>query len=101
MPTVNRDQERDVVHAAFPTWPGHPYEQGFDLRLWPERLALPLQWRKPRRIFVNSMSDLFHAKVPDQFIRDVFATMAKADQHIYQLLTKRPQRLVRMADSLP
>lgn len=81
--------------------PNHPYEQGFDLRLWPERLELPLRWRKPRRIFVNSMSDLFHAKVPDQFIRAVFATMAKADQHIYQVLTKRPQRLVRMADSLP
>jgi protein gp37 len=71
------------------------------LRLWPERLELPLRWRKPRRIFVNSMSDLFHADVPDEFIRNVFDTMVRADWHIYQILTKRPQRLARMAASLP
>lgn len=81
--------------------PNHPYEQGFDLRLWPERLGLPLTWRKPRRIFVNSMSDLFHNIVPDEFVRSVFDTMVRADQHIYQILTKRPQRLARMAPSLP
>jgi protein gp37 len=81
--------------------PDHPYEQGFDLRLWPGRLELPVRWSKPRRIFVNSMSDLFHANVPDEFIRDVFATMVRADWHIYQVLTKRPQRLARMAKSLP
>lgn len=81
--------------------PDHPYEQGFDLRLWPERLGLPLRWKKPRRIFVNSMSDLFHADVPDEFVQDVFATMARADWHIYQILTKRPQRLARMATNLP
>ena len=79
----------------------HPYEQGFDLRLWPERIDLPLKWKKPRRIFVNSMSDLFHADVPDEFIRDVFTTMVQADQHIFQILTKRPMRLARMAPSLP
>ena len=81
--------------------PGHPYEQGFDLRLWPERLEMPLRWKKPRRIFVNSMSDLFHADVPDAFIRSVFDTMVQADQHIYQVLTKRPQRLARLAATLP
>lgn len=81
--------------------PNHPYEQGFDLKLWPERLELPFRWRKPRRIFVNSMSDLFHADVPDDFIRSVFDTMARADQHIYQVLTKRPRRLARLAESLP
>jgi protein gp37 len=81
--------------------PGHPYEQGFDLRLWPERLELPLRWRKPRRIFVNSMSDLFHADVPEDFIRCVFDTMVRADQHVYQILTKRPQRLAKLATSLP
>ena len=81
--------------------PNHPYEQGFDLRLWPERLELPLQWKKPRRIFVNSMSDLFHSGVPDEFIFSVFETMVKADQHIFQVLTKRPQRLARLAPSLP
>jgi protein gp37 len=81
--------------------PGHPYEQGFDLRLWPERLRLPMTWKKPRRIFVNSMSDLFHVGVPDDFIVNVFDTMVHANQHIYQVLTKRPQRLARLADHLP
>jgi protein gp37 len=76
--------------------PGHPYEQGFDLKLWPERLELPLKWRKPRRIFVNSMSDLFHQDVPDQYIRSVFETMVKADWHVYQVLTKRSGRLARL-----
>lgn len=73
--------------------PGHPYEQGFDLRLWPERLTIPKDWKKPKRIFVNSMSDLFHQDIPDAFIIEVFATMYEADWHIYQILTKRPSRL--------
>ncbi|MCC6652828.1 MAG: phage Gp37/Gp68 family protein [Candidatus Eisenbacteria bacterium] len=73
--------------------PGHPFEQGFDLRLWPERLQLPLAWRKPRRIFVNSMSDLFHERVPDAFILSVFDTMRDAWWHEFQLLTKRPDRM--------
>ncbi len=81
--------------------PGHHFEQGFDLRLWPERVDLPTRWKKPRRIFVNSMSDLFHKDVPDEFIHAVFATMVQADWHVYQILTKRPQRLARMAESLP
>jgi len=75
--------------------PGHPYEQGFDLKLWPERLDLPLRWTKPSRIFVNSMSDLFHAGVPDEFISQVFMTMAEARRHTFQILTKRPQRMLR------
>src|SRR5690349_15548199 len=69
--------------------PGHPYEQGFDLKLWPERLELPLKWRQPRRIFVNSMSDLFHKDIPDEYIRRVFDVMVEADWHIFQVLTKR------------
>ncbi|HEX8683313.1 MAG TPA: phage Gp37/Gp68 family protein [Ardenticatenaceae bacterium] len=81
--------------------PGHPYEQGFDLRLWSDRLEHPLKWKKPQRIFVNSMSDLFHKDVPDDFIRQVFDTMARADWHNFQILTKRPQRLQRLAPSLP
>lgn len=72
---------------------GHPYEQGFDLRLWPDRLEAPLRWRSPRMIFVNSMSDLFHHGVPDEFIEKVFATMATARQHTFQVLTKRPDRM--------
>lgn len=72
---------------------GHPYEQGFDLRLWPERLELPLTWKAPRRIFVNSMSDLFHDKVDDTFIDRVFDTMFRAEWHQFQILTKRPERM--------
>lgn len=80
---------------------GHHYQQGFDLRLWEERLALPLKWKRPRRIFVNSMSDLFHPRVPDDFIRAVFSTMVEANWHQYQVLTKRPQRMARLAGTLP
>ncbi len=69
--------------------PGHPYEQGFDLRQWPVRLDQPLRWRKPRMIFVNSMSDLFHKNVERNFINRVFETMEMADWHVYQILTKR------------
>ena len=68
---------------------GHPYEQGFDLRIWPERLDQPARWRKPRKIFVNSMSDLFHKRIPRQFIDKVFEQMETEDRHIYQVLTKR------------
>lgn len=75
--------------------PGHPYEQGFDLRLWPDRLQLPLKWKEPTRIFVNSMSDLFHENVPDDFIQQVFDVMVKADHHIFQVLTKRAERLLK------
>jgi protein gp37 len=73
--------------------PGHHFEQGFDVVLRPERLDQPLRWKKPRRIFVNSMSDLFHDSIPDQFIVQVFGTMALAGQHTFQLLTKRHGRM--------
>lgn len=68
---------------------GHSYEQGFDLKLWPERLEIPLQWKKPRTIFVNSMSDLFHKNIDPLFIGRVFETMHKAYWHTFQVLTKR------------
>jgi len=73
--------------------PDHPYEQGFDLRLVPEKLNEPLQWRQSRMIFVNSMSDLFHEDVPDDYIRDVCRVMASAHWHVFQVLTKRSERL--------
>lgn len=76
---------------------GHPFEQGFDLRLVPEKLNAPLSWRSPRRIFVNSMSDLFHDQVPDDFIAEVAEVMVQANWHTYQILTKRS---VRMAELL-
>jgi protein gp37 len=68
---------------------GHPFERGFDLTLRPHKLLEPLSWRSPRRIFVNSMSDLFHKEVPKEFIDRVFDTMEQADWHIFQVLTKR------------
>ena len=69
--------------------PGHPFERGFDLTLRPERLCQPLRWRRPRTIFVNSMSDLFHKDIPAEFIDSVFDTMETADRHIFQIPTKR------------
>lgn len=68
---------------------GHPFEQGFDLTLRPERLEQPLVWKRPKMIFVNSMSDLFHKLIPSDFISQVFDTMEKADWHTFQVLTKR------------
>jgi protein gp37 len=80
---------------------GHPYEQGFELRLWPDRLDIPLRWRRPRMIFVNSMSDLFHEDIPLDFVRRIFGTMQAADHHIFQILTKRHERLAELAPTLP
>ena len=73
--------------------PGHPYERGFDIRTVPEKLNEPLKWKKAKKIFVNSMSDLFHPEVPDEFIVDVANVMMKASWHQYQVLTKRSKRL--------
>jgi protein gp37 len=81
--------------------PGHPYEQGFDLRLWPDRLEQPLRWRRPRVIFTNSMSDLFHEAIPLDYIAQVFEVMERAEQHTFQVLTKRHERLAELADDLP
>jgi protein gp37 len=75
--------------------PGHPFEAGFDLTLRPERLMQPLKWHKPRRIFVNSMSDLFHKEIPQSFVDCVFDTMEIADWHTFQVLTKRSSLMTR------
>jgi protein gp37 len=80
--------------------PGHPYQQGFDLRLWPERLDQPLRWKRPRLVFVNSMSDLFHEDIPDTFIQQVFQVMHEASQHTFQILTKRHERLLEVGSTL-
>lgn len=73
--------------------PGHHFENGFDVTLRPERLDQPLHWLKPRKIFVNSMSDLFHDDVPDGFIGSVWDVMARTPRHTYQILTKRHGRM--------
>lgn len=74
---------------------------GFAVTIHPAALTAPYRWRTPRLVFVNSMSDLFHARVPRTFVRDVFDVMAATPQHTYQVLTKRPRRARRLADALP
>ncbi|MGZ6008839.1 MAG: DUF5131 family protein, partial [Rhizomicrobium sp.] len=78
--------------------PNHPFEFGFDLTLRPERLGQPLKWRTPRMIFVNSMSDLFHKEVPQEYISRVFDTMERADWHTFQVLTKRSSLMRRFLE---
>jgi protein gp37 len=72
---------------------GSPYERGFDPRVAPEMLSAPLTWPSPKKVFVNSMSDLFHAEVPDDYVRRVAGVMRRADWHTYQVLTKRSERM--------
>ena len=79
---------------------GHPYEQGFDLRLVPEKIEDPLRWKRPRRIFVNSMSDLYHEGVSLEFIQTVFGVMERAHWHTFQILTKRSGRMAEIASQL-
>lgn len=79
--------------------PGHPYEQGFDLRIVPEKLAEPLRWATPKMIFVNSMSDLFHEDIDDDYILRVVQVMRLANWHTYQVLTKRSERLMELLQS--
>jgi protein gp37 len=80
--------------------PGHPFEQGFDLRLVPDALELPKRWRRGRLVFVNSMSDLFHEQIPVEYIRKVFGVMRDSPQHCFQVLTKRAERLEELAPKL-
>lgn len=79
----------------------HRYRNGFAVTLQPEQLTIPLRWRQPRRIFVNSMSDLFHDAVPEDYIQHVFKIMMQADWHVFQILTKRSERLAKLAPRLP
>jgi protein gp37 len=83
----------EVFAERFRGVKGHPYEQGFDLRLVPEKLLEPFLWPEPKMVFVNSMSDLFQDSVPDSFVLDVVEVMMQADWHTYQVLTKRAGRL--------
>lgn len=83
----------ETLAERFRGVPGHPYEQGFDLRIVPGKIAEPLTWAKSQMVFVNSMSDLFHKDVPDEYIVLVAEVMAAANWHTYQVLTKRSERL--------
>ena len=83
--------------GKFPDAPAQ-YQKPFkEVQLLPERLKIPLHWKRPRRVFVNSVSDLFHEDVPFVFVAEVFGVMAEAPQHIFQVLTKRPQRMLEFA----
>jgi protein gp37 len=86
----------EVFAERFRGVPGHPYEQGFDLRLVPAKLTEPFQWRKPRMVFVNSMSDLFQDGVSTEYIVRVATVMRWANWHTYQILTKRAERMARL-----
>jgi len=77
------------------------FSNGFELTVRPTALDIPLHWKRPRTIFVNSMSDLFHVDVPESYIRQVFDVMERTPQHTYQVLTKRAERLARLATKLP
>jgi protein gp37 len=77
------------------------YTNGFEVTLHPDQLTLPFRWKQSKRIFVNSMSDLFHEEVPDSFIFQAFEVMEKADWHFFQVLTKRAERLAQLAPRLP
>ncbi len=77
------------------------YRNGFAVTCHPDALGIPFRWRKPRTIFVNSMSDLFHPQVPDRFVYDVFDVMEQAHWHRYQVLTKRPERVAALNAELP
>jgi protein gp37 len=77
------------------------YRNGFAVTLHPDQLALPVRWSQPRQIFVNSMSDLYHEAVPEEYIRRVFDVMVRADWHVFQILTKRAERLLELAPRLP
>jgi protein gp37 len=77
------------------------YRNAFSLTIHPESLDAPLRWKKPRKVFVNSMSDLFHEKVPLSFIKRAFAVMQQASQHEFQVLTKRPEVALAYAEELP
>src|SRR6266545_4283231 len=87
---------------AYPLFkPWTPENADENVVLHPERLDQPLRWRRPRTVFVNSMSDLFHELVPLDFVREVFNVMVAADRHVFQILTKRHERLAELAGVLP
>lgn len=91
----------EVMAARLQAMGQERYRNAFELTLQPEALDQPLRWKRPRTIFVNSMSDLFHKDVPEAYIAQVFGVMVRASQHTFQVLTKRAERLAELAPRLP
>lgn len=87
----------DTVTRRFP----QHFPNGFELTLRPDRLDEPYRWRKPSRVFVNSMSDLFHERIPLPFLKEIFKVMEECPRHVFQVLTKRHERLTELASELP
>lgn len=94
---AERDWARLSANPTAKAYYGRPFTE---VRCHPDRLRQPLHWKRPRRIFVNSMSDLFHDAVPDDYIAEVFSVMALCPQHIFQILTKRPARMHRLLNAV-
>lgn len=104
-PTVGCDKvsagcKNCYAEALTRRFPNH-FANGFEFTLHPDRLEEPKRWRKPSRVFVNSMSDLFHERMPLEYLKRVFEIMADCDRHVFQILTKRHERLVELAAELP
>lgn len=90
----------ETLAERFRGVPGHPFERGFDLRLVPSKLDEPLKWKRAKKIFTCSMSDLFHEAVPVEYVERVFETMNRASWHTFQVLTKRSRRLLALSSRL-
>tara|TARA_Y100000310_G_scaffold307806_1_gene350213 strand:+ start:360 stop:1124 length:765 start_codon:yes stop_codon:yes gene_type:complete len=88
----------EVIAEKYRGQPGYP--NGFELTLKPNHLRDPIRWREPRRIFVNSMSDLFHPRIPDDYLREIWDVMLEEERHTYQILTKRPVHMKRRIANL-
>lgn len=91
----------ETLAERFRGVPNHPFKDGFDLKLIPKKLVEPSTWKKPRKIFVCSMSDLFHERIPIGYLKQVFSTMCNASRHTFQVLTKRSDRLLEVSSELP
>lgn len=90
--------ERQALRLRRTNVPG--YQNGFAVTMHPDRLEQPARWRKPRRVFVNSMSDLYHRQAPPEFVAEIHRIIAATPQHTYQILTKRPHRTLALAEQL-
>jgi protein gp37 len=88
----------ETLTERFRGVPGHYFENGFDIKLRPDKLDLPRRWQKPRMVFVNSLSDIFHKDIPLDYVKQMFKVMNECPQHTFQILTKRHERMLELAN---